>query len=161
VYWPWKQLAVELKPRLPRKDWRCVKSLIAFPKTDALVLRNRTTREYVRGEALAAFNEEDEKKRSRSDYGCEHTHQTLADVLVTLVCWSTEGRRGPWAGCRFDIVRADVFQREQGGDDDDWEDLTLPAMEMFKQFVPIRFPYTDTNSIMSHAPSMTSVHSRA
>jgi hypothetical protein len=85
IKWPWISLKHDLLERgTSENDWRYVDQLVKAPRLRSLVLRNLSTHEYVRGDALAAFNGERKgqlPERRRRYY----VPETLANVLVTLV----------------------------------------------------------------------------
>jgi hypothetical protein len=114
-------------------DWRCVDELVRGPPAERLVLRNLSTREYIRGEAVEAIN--GERRRTWAEHGqlpwCVLLQ--LADALVPLLFWLPPEHTGPWAGCRFDITHIDDVRGDPGDDGERaWRDFTLEGMRLFQ-----------------------------
>ena len=80
-----------------------------YPEYQPWILRNLTTQEYVRSEAIAI--------RPKYIHGPNIDFLGFGEVVVLRTCWSTsevgtvksipEMHRGPWAGHRFDITTLD------------------------------------------------------
>lgn len=83
-----------------------------FPNDRKWVLRNLTTHEFVRSDALAGNSEQNGPYFE--DIGFEH-------IILSRICWSSSSRdaefddrsinRGIWAGHRFEITTLDFHQR--------------------------------------------------
>lgn len=94
-----------------------------YPRNQAWILRNLTTREYVRGEVIALKDE--------FIHGPQIEVFGFAEVLISRICWSTEpekigGRdnitRGKWAGHRFDITPLAWLNEKHGREG--WKDVS-------------------------------------
>jgi hypothetical protein len=137
IKWAWElpwHYELGLGRRLSRGERRLIEELLKPPTTEHLVLRNLSTHEYVRGDAVVTFNDERSVKQTFNGIPRHHPKaQTLADVLVPLVYWSPEEYQGPWAGCRFDITHIDILNSGKEGDGkESWKDFTVEAMKEFR-----------------------------
>ncbi|KAL1703529.1 hypothetical protein EV121DRAFT_281057 [Schizophyllum commune] len=101
-----------------------------------LVLRNLSTRQYVRGQAIKEFNQTVVPGHN----GREGMVPCLADAIMPRVCWASDGstslnyegplqvHRGVWAGNRFDIVPEDLFLAECKNSDQPWTDVSAEVI---------------------------------
>lgn len=98
-----------------------------YPEDQPWVLRNLTTQEYVRSEAIAIKP--------------EHVHGPNIDflgfgqVVCTRICWSTddwseygEMHRGVWAGHRFDVTTLDRL-KHGSMECTEWKDVSEEVMD--------------------------------
>lgn len=94
-----------------------------YPRNQRWILRNLTTREYVRGEVIALKDE--------FIHGPQIEIFGFAEVLISRICWSTEPEkiggadnitRGKWAGHRFDITPLAWLKEKHGGEG--WKDVS-------------------------------------
>lgn len=94
-----------------------------YPRHQRWILRNLTTREYVRGEVIALKGE--------FIHGPQIEIFGFAAVLISRICWSTEPEkigggdniiRGKWAGHRFDITPLAWLKEEHDGEG--WKDVS-------------------------------------
>ncbi|KAL1696472.1 hypothetical protein GGG16DRAFT_120752 [Schizophyllum commune] len=102
----------------------------------SLVLRNLSTRQYVRGQAIKEFNQTVVPGHN----GREGMVPCLADAIMPRVCWASDGcmsinyegplqvHRGVWAGNRFDIVPEDLFLAECKSSDQPWTDVSAEVI---------------------------------
>lgn len=125
----WHRLPDFSRSRI-RDDLRKCKLSDLYPEDQSWVLRNLTTQEYVRSEAIAIKP--------------EHIHGPNIDffgfgqVVCSRICWSTAGtlrddtsgddiNRGVWAGHRFDITTLDRLN--QGFvEGTEWTDVSEEVM---------------------------------
>ena len=95
------------------------------PKDQPWILRNLTTQEYVRSEAIAIKPED--------IHGPNIDVLGFGEFIWSRICWSTEAScsynfeaeicRGPWAGHRFDITTLD--RHNQGAlKGTEWKDVS-------------------------------------
>lgn len=97
-----------------------------YPEDQPWVLRNLTTHEYVRSEAVAI--------KPEHIHGPNIDFFGFAQVLCSRICWSTTGwskdrdtHRGVWAGHRFDITTLDRLK--QGAMEcTEWKDVSEEVM---------------------------------
>lgn len=94
-----------------------------YPRDQRWILRNLTTREYVRGEVIALKEE--------FIHGPQIEVFGFAEVLISRISWSTQpGKigggnnitRGKWAGHRFDITPLAWLQEKYGKET--WRDVS-------------------------------------
>jgi hypothetical protein len=94
-----------------------------YPRNQRWILRNLTTREYVRGEVIALKEE--------FIHGPQIEVFGFAEVLISRISWSTEPEvigggdhitRGKWAGHRFDITPLVWLQEKHGKET--WRDVS-------------------------------------
>lgn len=94
-----------------------------YPHDQQWILRNLTTREYVRGEVIALKEE--------FIHGPQIDVFGFAEILISRISWSDRpvqvGRcpniaRGNWAGHRFDITPSAFHERIR--DDEHWRDVS-------------------------------------
>ncbi|KAL7813706.1 hypothetical protein V8C26DRAFT_153836 [Trichoderma gracile] len=95
-----------------------------FPRGEPWILRNLTTKELVRAEAIATSQE--------CVQGPVLDFMGFGEAIITRICWSSSGNgirgapkisRGVWAGHRFDITTLARHQ-EETGDGREWTDAT-------------------------------------
>jgi hypothetical protein len=104
-----------------------------YPRDREWVLRNLTTREFIRAFAIDAIIKGDVN-------GPETLALGFGRVVLSRICWSSEPdtridcegvHRGVWAGHRFDITIADKLEKEN--EDGQWKDVTVDVlMELWK-----------------------------
>lgn len=98
----------------------------SFPSAQSWILRNLTTKEYVRSEAIAIKP--------------EHIRGPFIDgigfgeVVLSRICWSRDDhtgmayqgkiRQGVWAGHKFDITTIGRHQKDQPGESE-WKDVSV------------------------------------
>lgn len=94
-----------------------------FPRDQSWILRNLTTKEYVRGEVIALKQE--------FVHGPNIEVLGFAEILISRISWSSGeiqfGKdknlaRGKWAGHRFDITTLSVHEETTGRDE--WKDIS-------------------------------------
>lgn len=94
-----------------------------YPRDQTWILRNLTTKEFVRGEAIAL--------RKEFIHGPQIDVLGFAEILISRISWSDEvekiGRcdnvaRGKWAGHRFDITSLSQIGCEKKFDS--WKDVS-------------------------------------
>ncbi|KAI5894864.1 uncharacterized protein SCHCODRAFT_02617963 [Schizophyllum commune H4-8] len=134
-YWDREAQAIESELR------RCLPKEARFPQSDVgLVLRNLSQHAFVRGSALAAFNNEMPEHyeiKGRTQLPC------LGNAALARICWSSypstgtpyDGplHRGVWAGDRFDVVDEEAFEREREAESGKpWEDATDEVLAELK-----------------------------
>ncbi|KAJ5377972.1 uncharacterized protein N7496_005381 [Penicillium cataractarum] len=94
-----------------------------YPRDQRWILRNLTTREYVRGEVIALKEE--------FIHGPQIEVFGFAEVLISRISWSTQPEkigggnnitRGKWAGHRFDITPLAWLQEKHGKEP--WRDVS-------------------------------------
>ena len=108
-YYPkYSSLDAELTHRLDEADLALFRRLYAlmrhsYPSPRPGILRNLDTKQFVRDQVVA----QDE---------CEYS---LGDLVILSTTWTDDGKKGEWAGCRFDIVCEDDFDVRDG-----WEDVS-------------------------------------
>ena len=95
-----------------------------YPKDQPWILRNLTTQEYVRSEAIAI--------KPEYIHGPNIDVLGFGEVIFSRICWSTKANsdefdaklcRGPWAGHRFDITTLD--RHNQGAlKGAEWKDVS-------------------------------------
>ncbi|KZV84186.1 hypothetical protein EXIGLDRAFT_807279 [Exidia glandulosa HHB12029] len=100
-------------------------------RRDDLVLRNLSTREYVRGDAFAKLIKD-------APYHWRMYRWRLGDILMLRICWATSTStrlvhengitRGGWAGGRFDVAKKDSVLR----DVDEWKDVSKELLDDVK-----------------------------
>jgi hypothetical protein len=116
--------------KLPRPHQRDLEFLMHFdhekfyPKGPEWVLRNLTTKEFVRCSVVAYGSK---GPFTGGGFG-------IGEVLLARICWSSDPHclrdnihRGIWAGHKFDIVVMDAIEGEVG-----WEDVSQSAFEEIK-----------------------------
>ncbi|KAL7917624.1 hypothetical protein ACQKWADRAFT_325476 [Trichoderma austrokoningii] len=101
-----------------------------YPVDEPWILRNLTTKEFVRAEAVAL--------RPQFVHGPDIDVVGFGQVLVSRICWSsapaagfqdpTNVSRGVWAGHRFDITTLARHRRETR-DRPAWDDVSDEVME--------------------------------
>ena len=106
------------------------------------VLMNLSKKEYVKSKV--AFNIL--PSMQATDARC------FGQLIVSRICWSTdpscsmhfEGpiHRGVWAGDRFKIVTADVFETRTSGEE--WKDVSVEATEWLKKILSAEYGYDDS-----------------
>jgi hypothetical protein len=98
-----------------------------LPKSEAWILRNLTTKQFVRAEAIALEPE--------YVHGPFHRGLGFGHVILARICWSAQDScsmldvnnitRGVWAGHRFDIVTQKVHDKETRAlSEEAWEDVS-------------------------------------
>lgn len=114
-------------------DW--LRQCRAWPKTDqSWILRNLTTREFVRAEAIAL--------KPKFIHGPNIDVLGFGEALLSRICWSSDGScsmmdttnicRGVWAGHCFDITTLASHQ-EKTANGEEWTDASEEvAQEMAK-----------------------------
>ena len=100
-----------------------------YPKDQLWILRNLTTREYVRSEAIAL--------KPEYIHGPHIDFLGFGEVILSRVSWSTdpsvatpyEGglHRGVWAGHYFDITT--MARHEQDTKEEGWKDVSEEVAE--------------------------------
>ena len=94
-----------------------------YPRDWSWILRNLTTKEYVRGEVIALKEE--------FVHGPNIEVLGFAEILISRICWSNQGvffgkdkdvARGIWAGHRFDITA--LLAHEQETENNGWKDIS-------------------------------------
>lgn len=94
-----------------------------YPRDQQWILRNLTTKEYVRGEVIALKEE--------YIHGPKIDVFGFAEVLITRISWSNEPIQskhgsnmspGKWAGHRFDITPMAYHERDNK--DEEWTDVS-------------------------------------
>ncbi|OJD29702.1 f-box domain containing protein [Diplodia corticola] len=100
-----------------------------YPDDQPWILRNLTTKEYVRSEAIALEPEH--------IHGPHIDYIGFGEVLVSRICWTADGttigmeskniRRGVWAGHRFDITTLARHNKETKKGD--WRDISKEVAE--------------------------------
>ncbi|KAK1252579.1 hypothetical protein MKX08_003766 [Trichoderma sp. CBMAI-0020] len=127
---------LRLREHLSSRHWCTSADLIALglrPRNDReflspnepWILRNLTSKQFVRAEAIAL--------KPEFIHGPDINVIGFGEVLLTRICWSsapavgiadpTNICRGVWAGHRFDITTLTRHQRD-AGDGDDWVDVS-------------------------------------
>ena len=116
-------------PKLRRSqissELRCFKLSYFYPEDQLWVLRNLTTQEYVRSEAIAI--------KPEYIHGPNIDVLGFGEVVWSRICWSTETdcsmdytdnkHRGIWAGHRFDITT--LHKHKQGSlEGTEWKDVS-------------------------------------
>lgn len=105
-----------------------------YPHDQKWILRNLTTKEYVRGEVIALKEE--------FIHGPQIDVLGFAEVLITRISWSREpirSKRGPnmtpgkWAGHRFDITPLAYHERDNK--DEQWKDVSNEVFREIDQIV--------------------------
>ncbi|RFU74581.1 f-box domain containing [Trichoderma arundinaceum] len=103
------------------------RSSAAFPEDEPWILRNLTTKEFVRSEAIAL--------KPEFIRGPNIEALGFGEVLLARICWSstpspsfptTNICRGVWAGHRFDITTASSHRCETKGVE--WKDVSEEAV---------------------------------
>ncbi|KAF2269196.1 hypothetical protein CC78DRAFT_564924 [Lojkania enalia] len=143
-------------PFLPA-DWVNIKQDLScsymFPQDRVWVLRNLTTREYVRSDQLCPKLKQPKKRRMRFSASItflnlfdrspkpipklpfDESPVTLGQVLLLLTCWSTSiqwpepmlhFQQGVWAGHQFDLVALD--EHYDAPDAADWANVSEAAV---------------------------------
>jgi hypothetical protein len=104
------------------------------------VLRNLTTREFVRAEAIAL--------RPELVRGPIIGRLGFGEVVLARICWSSDVsdvpghralNRGVWAGHRLDIVTAETLRMEEGERGDRWKDISEEVKEEVAEIWKERF----------------------
>ncbi|KAL0253378.1 hypothetical protein SLS55_010355 [Diplodia seriata] len=102
-----------------------------YPKDEPWILRNLTTKEFVRSEAIALEPEH--------IHGPDIDFIGFGEVVLSRICWTSESsriwldgedgniKRGVWAGHRFDITTLSRHSRETKSDD--WRDVSEEVAE--------------------------------
>ncbi|KAL1633269.1 hypothetical protein SLS58_011158 [Diplodia intermedia] len=100
-----------------------------YPVDQPWILRNLTTKEYVRSEAIAL--------KPEHIHGPHIDHIGFGEVVMSRICWTADGaeigmepgniRRGVWAGHRFDITTLARHNKETKKDD--WRDISKEVAE--------------------------------
>lgn len=102
----------------------CITDSTYLPHDELWILRNLTTKEFVRSEAIAL----------RRDFirGPNIDNLGFGEVIASRICWSTPSSartgdmadlyRGVWAGHRFDIVTISKHRDETK--EEDWRDVS-------------------------------------
>ena len=101
-----------------------------YPEDQPWILRNLTTQEYVRSEAIAL--------KPEYIHGPNIDFLGFGEVILSRVCWSTDPwvamsykggiHRGVWAGHRFDITT--LARHEQDTEKEKgWEDVSERVAE--------------------------------
>ncbi|KZV84190.1 hypothetical protein EXIGLDRAFT_842415 [Exidia glandulosa HHB12029] len=102
-------------------------------RLEDMVLRNLTTKEYVRGESFAQSLADAEAENWFIDWD-------IGDILALRICWSSDSSaalsydrgitRGQWAGHRFDIVSKDALPHDADGNVlPEWTDVSDEIMD--------------------------------
>lgn len=94
-----------------------------YPEDQPWILRNLTTREHVRSEAIAI--------KPEYIHGPNIDILGFGEVVLSRICWSTDEScgmttdisRGIWAGHRFDITTVDKHRKGCSGQDN-WKDVS-------------------------------------
>ena len=118
-------------PALPRSrisnDLHRIEELDSRSKDQSWILRNLTTQEFVRSEAIAI--------KPEYIHGPDIDVLGFEEVLWSRICWSTEPdrslndkdsllvRRGIWAGHRFDITTIDRNE-QASAEQTQWKDVS-------------------------------------
>ena len=106
-----------------------------YPADQAWILRNLTTQEYVRSEAIAV-------KPEHID-GPHISGRGFGDVLLSRICWSTKDscgmgenthniHRGIWAGHHFDIRTLESHRQSSLGQTE-WKDVSEEVANELEQ----------------------------
>lgn len=91
-----------------------------YPNDETWILRNLTTHEYVRPNALV--------QRRRGDYRPYFEYPGFGEVMISRISWSSSSinktsiHRGPWAGHRFDITT--WSRHEEEALTEQWSDIS-------------------------------------
>lgn len=120
----WHRLP-ELRSSQIRSELRCYNLSDFYPEDQPWVLRNLTTQEYVRSEAIAI--------KPEYIHGPNIVVLGFGEVVWSRICWSTETdcsmdytdniHRGIWAGHRFDITT--LHRHKQGSlEGTEWKDVS-------------------------------------
>ncbi len=94
-----------------------------YPEDQPWILRNLTTQEYVRSEAIAI--------KPEYIHGPHIDVLGFGEVVLSRICWSTDETcnmmtnisRGLWAGHRFDITTFDKHRQSCSGQAE-WKDIS-------------------------------------
>ncbi|KAI9869293.1 MAG: hypothetical protein M1813_000081 [Trichoglossum hirsutum] len=103
-----------------------------YPVDEPWILRNLTTQEYVRSEAIALD--------PKYIHGPRIEYLGFSEVILSRVCWSSDPsismkygggiHRGVWAGDRFDITT--LARHEQNKGEGKWEDVSEEVAKEIK-----------------------------